>query len=125
MFFNKKYSKASRGKLRIYLNEDEYDLSQPVKVILNGTEIFNGMVSPTLGTMVESCALFYDPERLFPAAIDVDIAAKSAVPTSIDYVTENIEESEDGPLYDLTGRRVVNPLKDGVYIKNGKKIIIR
>ena len=125
MYFNKKYSKASRGKLRIYLNEDEYDLSQPVKVILNGTEIFNGMVSPTLGTMVESCALFYDPERLFPAAIDVDIAAKSAVPTSIDYVTENIEESEDGPLYDLTGRRVVNPLKDGVYIKNGKKIIIR
>ena len=125
MFFNKKYSKASKGKLRIYLNEDEYDFSQPVKVILNGTEIFNGMVSPTLGTMVESCALFYDPERLFPAAIDVDIAAKSAVPASIDYVTENIEESEDGPLYDLTGRRVVNLLKNGIYIRNGKKIIIR
>lgn len=125
MYFSKKYSKASKGKLRIYLNEDEYDLSQPVKVILNGNEIFNGMVMPTLETMVESCALFYDPERLFPAAIDVDIAAKSAVPTSIDYVTENIEESEDGPLYDLTGRRVVNPLKDGVYIRNGKKIIIR
>ncbi len=124
MYFNKKYSKASKGKLRIYLNEDEYDLSQPVKVILNGTEIFNGMVMPTLETMVESCALFYDPERLFPAAIDVDIAAKSAVPTSIDYVTENIEESEDGPLYDLTGRRVVNPLGNGIYIRNGKKIIM-
>ena len=98
MYFYKKYSKASKGKLRIYLNEDEYDLSQPVKVILNGTEIFNGMVMPTLETMVESCALFYDPERLFPAAIDVDIEAKSAVPTSIDYVTENIEECEDTSL---------------------------
>ncbi len=125
MYFNKKYSTAKKGKIRIYLNEDEYDLSQPVKVVLNGTEIFNGMVMPTLETMVESCALFYDPERLFPAAIDVDIAAKSAVPTSIDYVTENIEESEDGPLYDLTGRRVVNPLGNGIYIRNGKKIIIR
>ena len=125
MYFSKKYSNAAKGKIRIYLNEEEYDLSQPVKVVFNGNEIFNGMVMPTLETMVESCALFYDPERLFPAAIDVDIAAKSAVPTSIDYVTENIEECEDASLYDLTGRRVVNPLKDGVYIRNGKKIIIR
>ena len=125
MYFNKKYSKASKGKLRIYLNEDEYDLSQPVKVILNGTEIFNGMVSPTLGTMVESCALFYDPERLFPAAIDVDIAAKSAVPTSIDCVKENTAECSDGVVYDLAGRRVVEPATQGVYISNGKKIMLK
>ena len=126
MFFNKKYSKASKGKIRIYLNEEEYDLSLPVKVILNGNEIFNGMVKPTLETMVESCALFYDPERLFPAAIDIDIEAKSAVPTSIDAVTENIGRSEaDAVLYDLTGRRVVKPSMNGVYISNGKKIIIK
>lgn len=126
MFFNKKYSKAYKGKIRIYLNEEEYDLSLPVKVILNGNEIFNGMVKPTLETMVESCALFYDPERLFPAAIDIDIAAKSAVPTSIDAVTENIGRSEaDAALYDLTGRRVVKPSMNRVYISNGKKIIIK
>ncbi len=125
MFFNKKYANASRGKLRIYLNEKEYDLSQPVKVILNGSEIFNGMVQPTLETMVESCALFYDPERLFPAAIDVDIAAKSAVPTSISTVTGTGTGEEKSVLYDLTGRRVEGAATQGVYISNGKKIIVR
>jgi hypothetical protein len=28
--------------------------------------------------MVESCALYYDPERIFPAAIEVDIANQKA-----------------------------------------------
>ena len=125
MFFNKKYSKASKGNLRIYLNEDEYDLSQPVKVILNGTEIFNGMVSPTLGTMVESCALFYDPERLFPAAIDVDIAAKSAVPTSIESVVTDGDPVEDETMYDIMGRKVDGVVAPGIYIKNGRAVLVR
>ena len=125
MYFSKEYSKANKGKLRIYLNEEEYDLSQPVKIILNGEEIFNGKVVPTLDTMVESCAHFYDPERLFPAAVDVDIAAKSAVPTSVDYVKEKSVECNDGAVYDLSGRRVVTPATQGVYISNGKKIMLK
>ena len=126
MYFNKKYSKASKGKLRIYLNEQEYDLSQPVKVVLNGTEIFNGMVTPTLENMVESCALFYDPERLFPAAIDIDIATKSAVPTAIETVTLG-KDSFDGEdvIYDLTGRKVGDVSNPGIYIKGGNKIIVK
>lgn len=32
---------------------------------------------------------------------------------------------EDGVYYDLTGKRVVNPTQRGVYIKNGKKWIIK
>lgn len=126
MYFDKKYSTARRGKLRVYLNEKEYDLSQPVKVILNGTEIFNGMVTPTLETMVESCALFYDPERLFPAAIDVDVATKSAVPTSVETVTFD-KDSFDGEdvIYDLTGRKVGEVSSPGIYIKGGNKIIVK
>ena len=125
MFFNKKYSKASRGKIRIYLNEEEYDLSLPVKVILNGNEIFNGMVKPTLETMVESCALFYDPERLFPAAVDVDIAAKSAVPTSIDTVYDTADDNAvQKGIYDLQGRKIENPTK-GIYIIDGEKVILK
>ena len=126
MYFNKKYSKASKGKLRIYLNEQEYDLSQPVKVVLNGIEIFNGVVTPTLETMVESCALFYDPERLFPAAIDIDIATKSAVPTAIETVTLG-KDSFDGEdvIYDLTGRKVGDVSSPGIYIKGGNKIIVK
>ena len=37
----------------------------------------------SLKAMVESCAIYYDPERLFPASIDIDIATNSAVPTAI------------------------------------------
>lgn len=127
MYFSKTYSKpTSRGKVRVYLNEEEYDLSQPVKVVLNGVEIFNGVVTPTLETMVESCALFYDPERLFPAAIDIDIAKKSAVPTSIETVTVG-EEPFDGEdvVYDLTGRKVEEASRPGIYIKGGNKIIVK
>lgn len=127
MYFSKTYSKpTSRGKVRVYLNEEEYDLSQPVKVVLNGTEIFNGVVTPTLETMVESCALFYDPERLFPAAIDIDIAKKSAVPTSVETVTVG-EEPFDGEdvVYDLTGRKVEEASRPGIYIKGGNKIIVK
>lgn len=83
MFFAKKYTDATRGNVTIYLNEELFDLTKPVKVILNGKEIFNGMVGTSLKAMVESCAIYYDPERLFPASIDIDIASKSAVPTAI------------------------------------------
>ena len=83
MLFAKKYTDATRGNVTIYLNEKMFDLTKPVKVILNGKEIFNGMVGTSLKAMVESCAIYYDPERLFPASIDIDIATNSAVPTAI------------------------------------------
>lgn len=123
MFFNKKYSKAKKGKLRIYLHEEEYDFSKPITVILNGETIFEGMVEAREEIMIESCALFFDPERIFPAAIDVDIAAKSAQALSVDAVVEDCGNKENQAIYDLTGRRVEVPVKNGIYIKNGKKII--
>ena len=59
--------------MTLFLNEQLFDLSQPVRVIVNGKEAFNGKVKPTVEAMVESCAEYYDPERVFPAMIDVDI----------------------------------------------------
>ena len=35
------------------------------------------------------------------------------------------EESDDAPIYDLTGRKVNDTSKPGIYIKNGKKYIVR
>ena len=46
---------------------------QASKVIVNGKEAFNGKVRPTMKAMVESCAEYFDPERVFPAGITVDI----------------------------------------------------
>ena len=39
--------------------------------------------------------------------------------------TENTEKTEDTEVYDLSGRRMVMPTKKGLYIKNGKKVVIR
>ena len=76
--FEKDFTEAKKGNITIYLNEELFNLEKPVKVFLNGKKIFKGKVKSNLATMVESCALFYDPERVFPAAIEIDIAKQSA-----------------------------------------------
>ena len=35
------------------------------------------------------------------------------------------EMINDHLLYDLQGRQVIRPIKDGIYIKNGKKIFVK
>ena len=32
---------------------------------------------------------------------------------------------QDGPIYDLSGRRVSHMSKGGIYIRNGKKILVK
>ena len=62
----------------------------------------------------------------------------SAVPNAVKSLlftfgeTTNIEESvintplgENAPIYDLSGRRVLNTMKGGIYIQNGKKFIVK
>lgn len=70
---NKEFKTATTGRVRIYLNQDLVDLSQPVTVNVNGAQKFSGTVSLSGQTVVETCALFFDPLRLFPAYVDVDI----------------------------------------------------
>lgn len=64
---------ATSGKVRIYLNDKLVDLSQPVTVTVNGTTAYTGTVAVSAEAMVESAALFFDPERVFTAYIDVEI----------------------------------------------------
>ncbi|MDO4707351.1 MAG: hypothetical protein Q4A61_02860 [Porphyromonadaceae bacterium] len=59
------------GQLGIYI--DEMDLSRPIRVLHNGTEVFNDLVVPSKGAMVESLALWGDPKRIFAAKISVPI----------------------------------------------------
>lgn len=72
--FAKEYTEATHGHLTLYLNHHLVNLQKRVKIIVNGTTVYNNKVRPTLQNMVQSCALFYDPERLFPCAVDIDIA---------------------------------------------------
>ena len=73
MIFSKEYSPATKGNITIFLNEELFDLSKPVKVLVNGKEAFFGNVTPDVKAMVESCAEYFDPERVFPAMINVDV----------------------------------------------------
>lgn len=59
------------GELGIYI--DEMDLSAPVRVLHNGTEVFNSLVTPNKGVMTESLALWGDPKRIFSAKVSIPI----------------------------------------------------
>ncbi len=73
MLFDKSYSQASKGRITIFLHEDMVDYEQPVRIIVNGKEHFYGKVKPDIKAMIESCALFFDPERVFSAAVEISV----------------------------------------------------
>ena len=72
MKFNRSYSNATGGKLRIYLNKQLIDMSQPVTIIVNGKPTFEGIVKANLKNLVTSCAEYFDPCRVYPASVDID-----------------------------------------------------
>ena len=57
----------------IYLCEELVNLDKEITLTVNGKEVFKGKVKPELKHIVNSCAAFFDPERLYPAAIEVDL----------------------------------------------------
>lgn len=69
----KDYTPAASGKVKVWLNEELVDLSKPVKISVNGETRFEGRVQPNVRDMIESTALFYDPMRIYPASVDVEI----------------------------------------------------
>ena len=73
MAFYRKYTPATGGSVTIYLNSHLVDLTKPVTVIINGVKAFKGKLPLTLDNLVESCALFYDPRRLFPASVTLPV----------------------------------------------------
>ncbi|MCA5006349.1 hypothetical protein [Sphingobacterium bovistauri] len=59
----------SSGSIDIYLSDDMIDLSKKIKVIYDGKKVFNKKVKLAENNLIESCAIFNDPERIFPAKI--------------------------------------------------------
>ena len=64
-------------------------------------------------------------------AEDIPVEAQSVIRFSFGGETTAIESVLDNgadanaPIYDLSGRRVVNAVKGGIYIQNGKKFIVK
>lgn len=71
MKFNRNYSTASGGQLRVYLDEKLVDLSQPITIIINDKQVCHAKAQLSLKHLEESLCTFYDRERMFPVAFDV------------------------------------------------------
>jgi len=71
MQFRKDYATATKGLVRIYLNEYMVDLSRPVMIRVNGVVASEKILQPDLKHMMHSLSHFYDPLRIFPVAVDV------------------------------------------------------
>ena len=72
--FEKNYKPAQSGRIVIYLCNELIDLSKKVTLIVNGKKVYKGYVKPDLKHIINSCAIFFDPERLYPAALEVDLS---------------------------------------------------
>ena len=72
--FSRSYTPATSGKFTIYLCPELVDLNKKVTLRVNGKQVFKGKVKADLKNMVNSCATFYDPCRVYPAAIEVDLS---------------------------------------------------
>ena len=73
MKFNRTYTPAKSGAYTIFLDNTLVNLAQPVKVWVNGKKVFEGTVKCDAKNIRESLELFHDPERLFPAAVQVKL----------------------------------------------------
>ncbi len=71
MKFSRSYTPSTKGRWKIYLNDQLVDMTLPVTVTVNGKKAFDGTLSPNLMDMMESCEEYCDPYRIYPASIEI------------------------------------------------------
>ncbi len=71
--FNRTYTPAEKGAVRVFLDENMVDFSKPVTVIVNGQKKFKGKLRPNMEDLRRSCEEYYDPLRLYPASVVVNL----------------------------------------------------
>lgn len=72
--FARTYMPSVTGCFRLYLDEHLVNLDKPVMLTVNGVKVFEGKLRLDERNMLESLSCFYDPRRIYPAAIDVDLS---------------------------------------------------
>ncbi|MCS7034467.1 MAG: alpha/beta hydrolase-fold protein, partial [Phycisphaerae bacterium] len=64
--------------LRVFLNDQMVDLSQPICVAVNGRTRFEGRLQPDLGAMLNDQLFLGRGWRYFPAVLELDVASPPA-----------------------------------------------
>jgi predicted esterase len=72
--FRRSYTPVSEGKVTVFLNRSLVDLNRRITLVANGKTVFSGKVVENEASIVNSCAAFGDPRRLFTAQINVDLS---------------------------------------------------
>ena len=67
----KHYAPAETGSFTLYLSDDMVDFDQKVTLLVNGKRVYRGKVKPDTRHLINSCATFFDPERVYAAGIEV------------------------------------------------------
>ena len=71
--FDRTYTPAEKGTVRVFLDENMVDFNKPVTVMVNGQRKFHGKLKPNMDDLRRSVEEFYDPLRLFPASVVVTL----------------------------------------------------
>lgn len=71
LHWRKELLPATGGAFTLYLDEQLINLDRPIVVRVNGRKVFSGKVRPNYRSMVESLALFSDPQRIYPVGISI------------------------------------------------------
>lgn len=69
----KHYEPATTGRFTLYLSDDMVDFSKKVTLRVNGQCVYKGKVKPDTRHLINSCATFFDPERVYAAGIEVEL----------------------------------------------------
>ena len=69
----KHYAPAAMGKFTLYLSDDMVDFCKKVTLIVNGQCVYKGKIKPDTRYLINSCATFFDPERVYIAGIEVEL----------------------------------------------------
>lgn len=69
----KHYTPATEGKFTLYLSDDMVDLKKKVMLSVNGKQIYHGKLKADIRHMVNSCATFFDPVRVYTTAIEIEL----------------------------------------------------
>ena len=70
--WHKSFTPATGGRLRLFLSDSIVDPSRRITVTVNGAVKFRGKLRADVKAMAESAALFGDPRRVFPYAVELN-----------------------------------------------------
>lgn len=69
--FNRTYEEARHGHIKVFLDENLVDLLRPVTIHVNGKRMVKTKPTLSTGSLIEATCAFGDPQRLFPASLEV------------------------------------------------------